>query len=115
MTLKRICWWAVGLLLVGSAHATDWRTLDGDGISVALTDKTLRYAAATQTFYASGRTLYDAGRPSWGRWRVEGDRYCSVWPPAGDWACYDVAIHSDGTRVRFSGAGGNVSTGAYVD
>lgn len=45
-----------------------------------------------QTFYASGRTLYVDVEPSWGRWEVRDDLYCSQWPPQQGWVCYHVAV-----------------------
>jgi hypothetical protein len=37
-------------------------------------------------------TYADHGRDSHGRWSVEGDRYCSVWPPNESKACYAVSV-----------------------
>lgn len=92
---------------VGLAHP-----LDGAAIAEALTDKTLRYQnGAIQTFYASGRTLYDAGQPSWGYWRVQGDLYCSQWPPSGQWDCY--AVKALETGVRFVDTIGHATDGVY--
>ena len=75
---------------IPAALAGDWQALSGPEIEEALDDRKLRYAAATQTFYKSGKTLYDAGRPSWGYWRIQGDRYCSQWPPNAGWDCYGL-------------------------
>ncbi len=93
----------------------DWRPLYGFEIKEALSSRTLRYGEITQDFYASGRTFYNAGTPSWGYWRVQGDRYCSQWPPQTEWACYELSLHADGRRLRFTGAGGDVSEGVYSD
>ena len=46
-------------------------------------------------------------------WRTQGRQYCSQWPPAGDWACYDLQV--DGARVRFIGPGGETTDGTYTD
>ena len=105
---------AVCLLLLPLQAAADWTRLDGAGITAALTDRVLDYGAATQDFRPSGRTLYNAGRDSWGYWDVRDNRYCSQWPPADGWACYDVDLHSDG-RLRFVGDAGDETVGAYVD
>ena len=49
-----------------------------------------------QTFSARGATTYsDRGRDSYGSWAARGDRYCSQWPPANGWACYDVLVDND--------------------
>jgi hypothetical protein len=105
------------LLLAGPAMAEDWARLDGPGITAALTARVLGYeGGATQNFYADGRTLYESGgSPSWGTWRVEGDRYCSRWPPRDAWDCYAVEAEARGLDLRFVGEGGAVTTGRYQD
>jgi hypothetical protein len=88
-----------------------WRGLTGPEITAALTARILQYEDGTrQDFMADGRTLFGEG--SWGFWRVEGDEYCSVWPPSDRWACYAVAVR--GHEVRFSD-GGTPAVGTYVD
>lgn len=83
-------------------------------IRTALEGRTLQYENATQEFRASGRTLYTyGGQDSWGYWRVEGDQYCSQWPPSDLWACYSIAI--SGETIRFIGEGDDVTVGIYVD
>lgn len=100
------------LLMPVTVWAEDWRAMDGAEIAAALTDQTLIYENATQRFYASGRTLYDAGQDSWGYWAVRGDQYCSQWPPGDQWDCYDMAAMDDG--VRFIGADGSVADGTFA-
>ena len=78
--------------------ADDWQLMRGFEIAEALTEKKLDYGEAWQEFRASGRTLYNAGTDSLGYWRVEGDSYCSIWPPNGGWACY--VMETDGKDVR---------------
>jgi hypothetical protein len=54
----------------------------------------------SQIFQKSGATFYNTGGgQSQGSWKVEGDQYCSVWPPNPTWACYNVA--RDGDKVTF--------------
>ncbi|MCP4820453.1 MAG: hypothetical protein GY883_14765 [Shimia sp.] len=103
----------VFVLWSGALAASEWQALSGADIGEALSEKTLHYDGATQAFYASGRTLYNAGSDSWGYWQVRGDQYCSQWPPSGLWDCYDVAVR--GKTVRFIGADGSFSDGTYVD
>src|SRR6056297_1124580 len=67
---------------------------------------------ATQVFHATGRTLYAYGEPSWGYWRIAAGRYCSQWPPATDWDCYDV-FHDGARGVRFVDDWDNESIGAF--
>lgn len=88
-------------------------TLTGEEIEAALIDRKLDYANAWQAFRASGRTLYNAGEESWGYWRVDGDQYCSLWPPSDLWTCYD--LERQGTVLRFVGAGGDITVARYAD
>jgi hypothetical protein len=88
------------------------RPLDGPGITQALTDRTLDYPLldVKQVFHADGRTTYDQ---TVGQWRVQGDQYCSVWPPSDRWACFDVFATTDG--ILFVDPAGNASQGFYSD
>ncbi len=97
------------------AYAQEWSKLTGAQIEEALDDTKLRYTLSEQVFYASGRTLYDNGRPSWGYWRVQGDQYCSQWPPADGWACYDMDRHSGDGRLRFVSETGAMTEGSIVE
>jgi hypothetical protein len=103
------------LLLATPVLAEDWRMLDDAGITSALSARVLQYQdGSTQNFFTDGRTLYEAGAgESWGKWWVEGGRYCSTWPPSDVPACYTV--EAQGLEVRFAGAGGEVTVGRYVD
>ena len=96
-------------LLAGGAQADDWAPMSGKDIELALTGQVVRYETAWQDFRASGRTLYNAGRDSWGYWAVRGDQYCSMWPPSDLWACYDMT--RAGNRVRFIDSSGAVTEG----
>ncbi len=88
-----------------------WQALTGPEIAAALTARVLQYEdGVQQDFRADGRTLYGEG--DWGAWRVQGDQYCSLWPPSDRWACYDVALR--GREVRFSDGGAPV-IGSYAD
>jgi hypothetical protein len=100
------------LLLAPPALAEDWHPLDGPAIRTALESRSLIYDDnTTQDFRSDGRTLY--GTDSWGKWRVDGDRYCSAWPPSDAWACYDMA--QDGLRLKFISDDGSESIGTYND
>ena len=105
----------IWLCLTILALAEDWRVLDGPGITAALAARVLQYQdGSTQNFFAGGRTLQEAGAgESWGKWWVEGDQYCSTWPPSDGAACYGVEVL--GLDVRFTSKGGEVSVGRYVD
>jgi hypothetical protein len=103
------------LCLAVPAWAEDWRGLDTAGITKALTARVLGYEdGSTQNFFEDGRTLYRAGGgEAWGKWWVEGDQYCSTWPPSDVAACY--AVEAQGLEVRFTSGSGEVSVGRYQD
>jgi hypothetical protein len=103
------------LVLTSPALAGDWTLLDDAGITAALSARVLGYEdGSTQNFFTDGRTLYEAGAgESWGKWWVSGGKYCSTWPPSDVAACYTV--EAQGLDVRFTGTGGDVSVGSYVD
>ncbi len=103
-----------GLLLMVSAAIAQERNLKGAEITAALSDQTFVGADPAdkieQIFQKSGLTLYTAnGAQSIGSWKVEADKYCSVWPPSEYWACYTVALQektitfvsTSGTRYVF--------------
>ena len=93
-----------------SASAQDWVPMTAAEITQALTDQTYEYAEAWQEFRASGRTLYNAGRDSWGYWAVRGDQYCSQWPPGDQWDCYDMEQAGPGL-IRFVASDGSATVG----
>ena len=95
-------------LAISAAHA-DLKRMDGAGIAAALDGKTISGErdgkAWVQTFVAAGVTVYTAaGEASEGRWRVREGRFCSQWPPAPAWVCYDM--FRDGDVVVFIGEDG---------
>lgn len=100
-------------LLAGPVAAEGWEPLHGDEIRAALKGRKLQYANAWQNFRSSGRTLYNAGKDSWGYWRVESDQYCSKWPPQDLWACYK--LERQGHRLRFVGDRDDVTEATYAD
>jgi hypothetical protein len=107
---------AFGLVAAGTALAEDWTRLTGPEITGALSARLLSYGnGGTQNFHSDGSTLYESGPPSTGRWRVEGDRYCSVWPPQEHWACYDIDRSASGLEIRFIADDGTETVGRYVD
>jgi hypothetical protein len=92
------------LLSLASPALAAETLLKGPDIFVILNDHVLTTTQngepADQIFQKNGATFYNAGgSQSQGSWKVEGDQYCSVWPPNPTWACYDVA--RDGDRVTF--------------
>jgi hypothetical protein len=104
-------WILLAALLPGVALADNWKALTGPEIAAALTARVVQYDGGhQQEFMADGRTLYDE---SWGSWRVEGDQYCSQWPPSDRWNCYGVAIN--GPDLQFIAKDGSVTDGRYAD
>lgn len=84
--------------------------LDGAAITAALSGQALHFDdGAAQSFKADGETVYTMGKESIGHWQVQGDRYCSVWPPSDHWACY--AVSREGDSIRFTAEDGSASVG----
>ena len=100
-------------LVAAPVAAEQWQPMTGDQIRAALEGRKLQYASAWQEFRSSGRTLYNAGKGSWGNWRIQGDSYCSQWPPQDLWACY--TMDRNGDRLRFVGPGNDITEAAYAE
>lgn len=110
--MRRIVW--IMALWPGLMGAQEADLMSGAQIEAALTGQKLIYeGGAWQDFRESGRSLYNAGRDSWGYWAVRGDRYCSQWPPSDSWACFDMQRAPDG--VTFIGDHGDVTTGVFAE
>ena len=103
--------------LVLPAAAESWQALDDAGIVAALAGRSLEYEDGTgQDFRESGGTTYRAGAgQSEGRWRAEGGKYCSVWPPSEHWSCYALERDAESGRLRFVGSAGDTTMGTYTD
>ncbi len=111
--------WRLGLLLAvmaGPAVAEEWRSLAAAEITAALSARALAYTdGSSQSFHADGATRYEADSISLGHWRVDGDQYCSQWPPSDRWDCYAVQAESAGLYLRFVAKDGSSTTGRYID
>ena len=110
--MRRFAFLAFLLCPLSAAAEEPWVALSGDEIRTVLTDRKLAYENAWQEFRSSGRTLYTAGADSWGYWRVEGDQYCSQWPPNDLWACY--AMDRSGEVLRFVGQGDDITEARHI-
>jgi hypothetical protein len=92
--------------LPAAALAQEERLLNGAEILESLADHKVIGEKFEQSFgnpsgHESASTSYwEGNNGSFGRWRVEGNEYCSQWPPAEFWVCYKVAItnHGDGQK-----------------
>lgn len=102
-------------VIAGPAFAEDWVQLTGPEIEAALNDVTLDYGQNWQQFFKSGRTLYNNGRDNWGYWAVRGDQYCSQWPPADGWECYDMAREASSAQLRFISERGHITDGHIME
>jgi hypothetical protein len=81
--------------------------LSGAEIITALSDKTMiADGEIAQIFQSTGLTIYtERGAQSLGKWKVENEKYCSVWPPSTFWSCYDVV--RDGEMITFVSSSGD--------
>jgi hypothetical protein len=91
------------LLFTATAQAAETK-LSGVEITAALQDVTLTAnddgRKISQIFQKAGVTLYVVdGQQSQGFWRVQGDKYCSQWPPHEQWDCYDMK--QNGKTIAF--------------
>ena len=105
-------WSVFAVLLAGPAQAESIK-LSGAEITATLSEKevagTDNGQPSGQIFRANGATFYAvAGNSQTGNWKVEGDKYCSVWPPSENWVCYDVL--RDGNAIQFISPSGKAST-----
>ena len=87
------------LLGINAALAAE-ETLSGDAIQSLLPTIRALGKNTAQTFDEGGNTDYfSGGNLSKGRWSVQGDKYCSVWPPVTTWRCYGVAINREAGKI----------------
>ena len=106
----------IGLIaiFVSLSVAADWRKLDDEQIVQTLSGVQIAYKGEFKTyqdFYADGKTVYIEGRPSNGNWRVSDSQYCSQWPPALNWTCYDVFRKNQSEWIRFVNKKGQIWEG----
>lgn len=89
----------------------DEKSLSGAEIKSALSGNTAfgnqKGTAWKQYFDPGGDTLYiaEGSDPSPGRWKVEGDVFCSLWPPRSEWDCYDMTGADDNVTWIYKGGG----------
>ena len=96
-----------GLINIAAVEAAT--AIRGAEITVLLSDVTLTGSkngkVIQQIFQKGGLTLYlENGAQSVGTWKVEGDKYCSQWPPNESWSCYEVEV--EGQNLTFIASNG---------
>ena len=100
LTFQKTGLLALGLAMVMTAARADEVRLSGVEIQSVLAGHTALYDdGAKQYFNKDGGTLYVSARGvrEQGRWRVEGDEYCSHWGRS--WDCYKMT--GAGKRVSW--------------
>ncbi len=98
------------LALPVGAFAGD--ALSGEGIAALLTEATLygtdHGQPVEQVFLKSGVTYYSLpNSQQQGSWKIQGNKYCSAWPPNSSFTCY--AVLNDGASVTFVATDGKRS------
>jgi len=85
---------------------SDWQSVSDAAIRSTLVSRTVTYDAGYEDSGAS-QTWFSDGTMNWrgqsGLWRAEDQKYCSMFPDddVPEWRCYEFAISTDGTQVRF--------------
>jgi hypothetical protein len=87
------------ILMICTAQSAETK-LSGAEMQTILNDKILYGKDTEQIFQKFGVTFYSAGgNQSQGNWKIDGEKYCSQWPPNQAWACYDIM--QDGNKITF--------------
>ena len=101
----------ISVIVTGLSCGSAWaelRNLTGEEIAALLPAIVASGKKTRQTFSVAGATTYtDRGRDTYGSWRVQGDKYCSQWPPADGWACYGVAYDAETATLVWIDGGGD--------
>jgi hypothetical protein len=95
---------AAGFLSCCAIASAAETPLTGAEIARTLTEATIMGVKDghkwSQTFRKTGVTFYVMGsNTEQGRWKVDGDRYCSRWLSNEHWTCYSVSKDQD--RIIF--------------
>ena len=109
MRILKIIVAVVFSLLSLASLAKAERLLTGSEVLLLLSDATLisnkEGKNIKQIFQKGGMTLYiENGAQSQGLWKIDGDKYCSQWPPSEIWSCF--AMTRDGSTIIFNSANG---------
>ena len=97
--MKKILLISLALFMTSGASVAELK-LSGAEMQAMLSDKILYAKDVEQIFQKSGTTFYSSGGgQSQGNWKIDGEKYCSQWPPNQAWACYDMT--QNGNKVAF--------------
>lgn len=103
------------LCATGAEAQESWKRLKEGQLNNALVTQRLRFEdGATQSFAEDGSTRHAAEQTRRGYWKIEDDKLCMAWPPAGDWTCSRVHRSGDGKRLRFTADDGSTTVGTYM-
>lgn len=112
----------VSLMLAATTAAAEERKMSGAEILKTLSEARVVGEDFEQTFSApegetpAATTYWQGGAASRGTWRVTGDQYCSQWPPATSWDCYDMTrFEKDGDAYVVWTGYGNRYVGKLAD
>lgn len=89
-----------------SVSANQEVRLDEAAIYDVLANKRVKGEGFEQSFgdprgHENASTTYWEGtNASFGRWKVEGNKYCSQWPPNEFWGCYKVLRSNQNGKVN---------------
>jgi hypothetical protein len=97
------------VLLISTPVQAEDISLSGAEITQTLSDVTLTAIDnnnhISQIFQKAGVTLYIVdGQQSQGFWKIQGEKYCSQWPPHEQWDCYDMT--RNGKIITFISSAG---------
>ena len=82
--------------MAAAAAQADERPLKGPEIDALISGNTVTGQNINgiwkQFFNVNGETIYVAPEkpPSYGEWNLQGDKFCSKWPPSDHYVCYVV-------------------------
>ncbi|MCV2868355.1 hypothetical protein OEW28_06905 [Defluviimonas sp. WL0002] len=108
----------IAILLLTATDASaqeEWIRLRHGELNNAIVAERLRLEdGAEQSFGEDGFTRHAADVSRRGYWKIDGDKLCTAWPPAGDWTCYRLYLSGDRKRLRFKADDGSTMVGTYL-
>jgi len=117
LTMKNIkIFLVVSLLALFPISAFAWETVESADIREFLDETKILYSDNSWNILRkSGKTTYNDGQTSTGRWKLIKGRFCSKYG-SNQWSCYEVQQEDGGKSVRFiSDDDGRIWTGKFVE